>query len=257
MRAPPSDVPVVLEDVSVLVGPVALLDGVSLRIAAGAPTVLIGPNGAGKTTLLRVAMGLIAPSRGRVTWAGREHAAPDRRAIVFQRPAMLRRSTAANIGYALAAAAAPRATRTERIGELLALVGLDRPRAPAGAPAVGRRAAAPRTCPRARPRSRFAASRRADGEPRSRRHQGDRGHRAFGRRPRRQGGDVHPRPRPGEANRRRDRAAASRAIDRACGHGGLLCRCRALRKRSGSSPANCWCEHANNNGGFQCLTAAH
>lgn len=125
MRAPPSDLPVVLEDVSVLVGPVVLLDGISLRIAPGAPTVLIGPNGAGKTTLLRIAMGLIAPSRGRITWAGREHAAPDRRAIVFQRPAMLRRSAAANIRYALAAAAMPRATRDERIRELLALVGLD------------------------------------------------------------------------------------------------------------------------------------
>ena len=124
MRAPASDVPVELEDVSVLVGPVALLDGVTMRLTPGAPTVLIGPNGAGKTTLLRIVMGLIAPSRGRATWAGREHVAPDRRAIVFQRPAMLRRSAAGNIRYALAAAAAPRAKRTERITELLALVGL-------------------------------------------------------------------------------------------------------------------------------------
>ena len=124
MRAPASDVPVELEDVSVLVGPVALLDGVTMRLTPGAPTVLIGPNGAGKTTLLRIVMGLIAPSRGRVTWAGREHVAPDRRAIVFQRPAMLRRSAAGNIRYALAAAGAPRAQRGERIAELLALVGL-------------------------------------------------------------------------------------------------------------------------------------
>jgi tungstate transport system ATP-binding protein len=124
MRAPSSDVPVVLEDVSVRIGALALLDGVDLRIAAGAPTVLIGPNGAGKTTLLRVVMGLIAPSQGRVTWAGVEQAPPDRRAIVFQRPAMLRRSAAANIRYALAAAATPRAHRDERIAELLALVGL-------------------------------------------------------------------------------------------------------------------------------------
>ena len=124
MRAPSSDVPVELEDVSVLVGPLALLDGITMRIAPGAPTVLIGPNGAGKTTLLRVAMGLIAPSRGRVTWAGRGNAPSGRRAIVFQRPAMLRRSAAANIRYALAAAAAPRATRSERIADLLALVGL-------------------------------------------------------------------------------------------------------------------------------------
>jgi tungstate transport system ATP-binding protein len=124
MRAPSSDVPVELENVSVLAGPVALLDGITMRIAPGAPTVLIGPNGAGKTTLLRIVMGLMPPSRGRITWAGREHAPPDRRAIVFQRPAMLRRSAAANIRYALAAASAPRATRNERIAELMALVGL-------------------------------------------------------------------------------------------------------------------------------------
>ena len=124
MRAPSSDVPVDLEDVSVLVGPLALLDGITMRIAPGAPTVLIGPNGAGKTTLLCVTMGLIAPSRGRITFAGRENAPPDRRAIVFQRPAMLRRSAAGNIRYALAAAGAPRAQRSERIAELLALVGL-------------------------------------------------------------------------------------------------------------------------------------
>jgi tungstate transport system ATP-binding protein len=124
MRAPSSDVPVELEDVSVLVGPLALLDGITMRIAPGAPTVLIGPNGAGKTTLLRVAMGLIAPSRGRVTWAGPGNAPSGRRAIVFQRPAMLRRSAAANIRDALGAAAAPRATRSERIADLLALVGL-------------------------------------------------------------------------------------------------------------------------------------
>ena len=79
MRAPSSDVPVELEDVSVLVGPLALLDGITMRIAPGAPTVLIGPNGAGKTTLLRVAMGLIAPSRGRVTWAGRGNAPSPKR----------------------------------------------------------------------------------------------------------------------------------------------------------------------------------
>jgi tungstate transport system ATP-binding protein len=124
MRAPVSDLPIVLEDVSVAAGNVTLLESVSLKFAAGPPTVLIGPNGAGKTTLLRLAMGLIAASRGRVTWGGREGAAPTRRAIVFQRPVMLRRSTAANIRYALAAAGIPRAARDARLHELAALLGL-------------------------------------------------------------------------------------------------------------------------------------
>jgi len=125
MRAPVTDLPIMLEEVSVLAGDAVLLDRVTLALAAGSPTVLIGPNGAGKTTLLRLAMGLVAPSRGRVSWGGREHVEPTRRAIMFQRPAMLRRSAAGNIRYALAAAGVPRAHRKARASELLALVGLD------------------------------------------------------------------------------------------------------------------------------------
>lgn len=121
MRAPASDLPLVLTEATVTAGSVTILDKVSLTFDAGPPTMLIGPNGSGKTTLLRVAMGLLPLTSGRISWGGRETAPPARRAIVFQRPAMLRRSAAANIGYALAATDTPRA---QRIDELLALVGL-------------------------------------------------------------------------------------------------------------------------------------
>jgi tungstate transport system ATP-binding protein len=104
---------------------VTILDRVSLTLKPGAPTVLLGPNGSGKTTLLRAAMGLIPVSRGRITWGGREASPPTRRAILFQRPVMLRRSTAGNTRYALAAAGVPRAEHDKRITELLSLVGLD------------------------------------------------------------------------------------------------------------------------------------
>jgi len=124
MRAPVSNLPVQFEDVSVVAGRVTILDRVSLMFAPGTPTVLIGPNGSGKTTLLRAAMGLIAPSQGRVTWAGNAAAAPLRRAIVFQRPTMLRRSVAANLKYALANAGVHRAEWSARVAELLGLVGL-------------------------------------------------------------------------------------------------------------------------------------
>ena len=83
-----------------------------------APTVLIGPNGAGKTTLLRAAMGLIPVSRGRITWGGRDNARAERLAILFQRPVMLRRSTAGNVRYALAAAGVPRAARNATRGRV-------------------------------------------------------------------------------------------------------------------------------------------
>jgi len=124
MRAPVTDLPIVLEEVSFAAGGVTILDRVSLAFAAGAPAVLIGPNGAGKTTLLRLLMGLIVPVRGRVTWGGREVAEPTHRAIVFQRPAMLRRSAAGNIRYALAAAGVPRAKRASRVDGVIAVVGL-------------------------------------------------------------------------------------------------------------------------------------
>ena len=124
MRAPPSDLPIRFDNVTVRAGAVTVLDRVSLDFAAGAPTVLIGPNGSGKTTLLRVAMGLLPPMQGRVTWACVPDTPPARRAIVFQRPVMLRRSVAGNIRYALKAAGIPRDGHDARVAELLALVGL-------------------------------------------------------------------------------------------------------------------------------------
>lgn len=125
MRAPTGELPIRFENVSVARGAVTMLDRVSLTISAGAPTVLIGPNGSGKTTLLRIASGLLAPTSGRVTWDGLERVPAHRNAILFQRPAMLRRSAAANIAYALASVGVARAERPRRIEELLSLVRLD------------------------------------------------------------------------------------------------------------------------------------
>ena len=129
MRSMPADLPIRFDDVTVHAGQgagqVTALDRVSLLIRPGAPTVLIGPNGSGKTTLLRVAMGLLPPSVGRVTWDGIADAPPIRRAIVFQRPVMLRRSVARNIRYALKAAQISKDRHDARLAELLSLVGLD------------------------------------------------------------------------------------------------------------------------------------
>ena len=124
MRNPALDLPLMLVDVRIVARDVAILDGVTLKLEAGQPTMLIGPNGAGKTTLLRAAMGLIPASSGLITWSGREQSPPTRRAIMFQRPAMLRRSAAGNLRYALAAADVPRGEREARAAELLADVGL-------------------------------------------------------------------------------------------------------------------------------------
>jgi tungstate transport system ATP-binding protein len=124
MRAPVSDLPLILEDVSLLAREVTILDRVSLTFGSGAPTMLVGPNGSGKSSLMRVAMGLVPPSRGRVTYGGRTGVPPTRRAIVFQRPVMLRRTAAANLAYALAAAGVARDLRSAAAQELLDRVGL-------------------------------------------------------------------------------------------------------------------------------------
>jgi tungstate transport system ATP-binding protein len=124
MRPPAPDLPIVLVDVGIVAGGVTILDGVTMPIEAGAPTVLIGPNGSGKTTLLRAVMGLMPVTRGFITCAGREASPPKHRAILFQRPAMLRRSAGGNVRYALAAAGVPRARRHQRAAALLNEVGL-------------------------------------------------------------------------------------------------------------------------------------
>jgi tungstate transport system ATP-binding protein len=124
MRAPSSDLPLVLDGVTLQSGTTTILDRLSLTITPGAPTLIVGPNGSGKSTLLRLCMGLAAPSAGRVTWGGRTDSKPVRRAILFQRPVMLRRTAAANVAYALAQAGTPRSQRAPRVSALLERVGL-------------------------------------------------------------------------------------------------------------------------------------
>lgn len=131
MRAPDSDLPIFFEHAEYRVRELKILNIPALSISGIAPTAIVGPNGAGKTTLLRLAMGLLKPTRGRITWGGREAVPPVRRALMFQKPVMLMRSAASNIGYALASVGVPRGERKRRIEELLPLVGLsglaDRP----------------------------------------------------------------------------------------------------------------------------------
>ncbi len=99
-----------------------LLADISLDITPGSPTVLLGPNGAGKTTLLKLAMGLIAPAAGTVRLGSRVDGKPLRTAFMFQKPVMLRRTAAANVAFALAAAG--REQTPAMIRDLLDQVGL-------------------------------------------------------------------------------------------------------------------------------------
>jgi tungstate transport system ATP-binding protein len=122
MRDRLSDLPIRFEAVDYRVGPLAILSGVTLDIYPGKPTLLLGPNGSGKTTLLKLSIELLAPSAGRLTFAGRGRGVGTRRAIVFQKPVMLRRSVAANVSFALTAARRP--AEPNVVAHLLDQVGL-------------------------------------------------------------------------------------------------------------------------------------
>mgnify|MGYP000312523855 CR=1 FL=1 len=50
---------------------VAVVRGVSLRVADGEAIAVLGPNGAGKTTLFRSLVGLVRPKKGSVRFEGR------------------------------------------------------------------------------------------------------------------------------------------------------------------------------------------
>jgi tungstate transport system ATP-binding protein len=122
MRNQTNDLPIRFDSVGYNAGHTAILHDVSMTLEAGAPTGLIGPNGAGKTTFLKLAMGLDRPASGRITRGGRSDGPPLRRAFVFQKPAMLRRSSAANVAFALRAAG--RVADSAVIEALLEQVGL-------------------------------------------------------------------------------------------------------------------------------------
>lgn len=120
----------------------ALIDGISMSVAAGSFTAVLGPNGAGKSLLLRLLHGLIEPTAGRVRWAGlaahSDVVLRRRQAMVFQRPVLLRRSVEANVRYALKWQGVTAAERPAAIDAALDRAGLtDHRRVPARLLSVG------------------------------------------------------------------------------------------------------------------------
>lgn len=106
-----------------------VLDGVNLHVAAGEVVALLGPSGSGKSTLLRVVAGLITPDRGSVVVNGTDVTAmpTHRRSVgmVFQNEHLFPHlSVGGNIGFGLRVAGIGTRARTERVDELLELVGL-------------------------------------------------------------------------------------------------------------------------------------
>ncbi len=126
-----TNLPLLLRNVTYRTGGQTLLDDISATISNGAPTAILGPNGAGKSTLLHLAMGLMAPTGGWLSWGGRTETSPIRRAIVFQKPVMLRRTVRGNVTFALSQAGVPSKELENRLQSLLQRVDLvalaDRP----------------------------------------------------------------------------------------------------------------------------------
>lgn len=61
-----------VESVSVAFGGLVAVDTVSFQVAPGEIVGLIGPNGAGKTTLFNAVSGYYKPTRGRISFLGRD-----------------------------------------------------------------------------------------------------------------------------------------------------------------------------------------
>jgi branched-chain amino acid transport system ATP-binding protein len=61
-----------LDDVHSHYGKSHILHGVSVRVEPGEVVGLLGRNGVGKSTTLKTIMGLVRPSRGRITFEGRD-----------------------------------------------------------------------------------------------------------------------------------------------------------------------------------------
>lgn len=107
----------------------SVLSDVELEVGAGEIVVLLGPSGCGKTTLLRVIAGLQDVSSGGIFWGGSEitELATHKRGfgLMFQESTLFpHRDVARNVSFGLEIAGVSSQECSERVGRMLALVGL-------------------------------------------------------------------------------------------------------------------------------------
>lgn len=111
-------------------GPVprVAVDAASFHLDAGTSLALVGASGSGKSSLLLALAGVV-DSTGSIRWDGEEvsHLPAHRRGfgLVFQDGQLFPHlSVGDNIGFALELQRVPRPQRTERVAELLDMIGL-------------------------------------------------------------------------------------------------------------------------------------
>ena len=118
-----------LEDVRVSFDGTGALAGVKLEVASGETLALLGPSGCGKTTLLRAVAGLQPLDAGRITVDGDDLAGvpPHARRIglMFQDHVLFpHKDVTGNVAFGMRMAGATGAEISQRVRELLDLVGL-------------------------------------------------------------------------------------------------------------------------------------
>ncbi|CQR61492.1 ABC transporter ATP-binding protein [Streptomyces leeuwenhoekii] len=118
-----------LRGATVRFGGRAVLDAVDLDVAEHEIVCVLGPSGSGKSTLLRAVAGLQPLDAGAVLLGGRDQAGvPAHRrevGLMFQDHQLFpQRDVGGNVAFGLRTRGVPRAERSERVAELLELVGL-------------------------------------------------------------------------------------------------------------------------------------
>lgn len=116
-------------DVSKSFGGSPVLRNVSLDVGDGSTVSLLGPSGSGKSTLLRIIAGLETPDAGAVRIDGADVTARPAHqrgvGVVFQDQALFPHlDVGGNVAYGLRMGGVSRASRSARIDEVLAAVGL-------------------------------------------------------------------------------------------------------------------------------------
>jgi iron(III) transport system ATP-binding protein len=116
-------------------GDVVAVAGISFKVTAGELFTLLGPSGCGKTTTLRLVAGLEEPDEGEILLNGEPVAAPERgifvppdkrkMGMVFQSYAIWPHlSVFENVAFPLRVRKEPAKVITERVAEILEVVGL-------------------------------------------------------------------------------------------------------------------------------------